>query len=213
MPSLILFVGDRPDCTKVSDLARTPDDVDSACLASCTSLCLFRGGNERITRNEADFVLLGSSESAQTLGRHGAVCWSHQSAEVVDTGVGDNATFECIVSNIESVLDDGLASGKDFWLVNALPYRELADLDRMFLASANLDPNGFWCFVLRVERDAALRLLQSATMGYLLGVRITGAEGEATARLIRCAGYDDSETDLLVSDGLLWQADNILATF
>lgn len=213
MPSLMLFVGSRPDCAKVRDLAKSPKDVDCASLASCASLCLLRGDSERVARDGANFVVLGSGESELEFGRHGAVCWSHQSAGVVDTAVSNDATFECIVTNIEGVLDDGLALGKDFWLIGALPYRELADLDRAFLVSANLNLDGFWCFVIRMQRDAALRLLQSATMGYLLGVRISGLDGGTTARLIRCAGYDDAETDLLVSDGLIWQANNILATF
>lgn len=213
MPSLMLFVADRPDCAKVRDLTKPPDGVDCASLASCAALCFLRGESERVARNGGNSVVLCSSEDELELGRNGAVCWSHQSAGVVDSAVGNDATFECIVTNIEGVLDDGLRLGKDFWLLETLPCRELADLDRAFLVSANLDLGGFWCFVLRVQRDAVLRLLQSATMGYLLGVRISGLDGEATARLIRCAGYDDAETDLLVSDSLIWQTSNILAVF
>lgn len=213
MPSLMLSIRGQPDCVKVRDLAELPADADCASLASCASLCLFRGESERATRDSADFVLLHSSEGELALGRFGAACWTHQSADVVGIGAGDDATFECIVSSIEGVLDDGLTLGKDFWLCDALSYRELATLDRVFLASANLDLGGFWCFVLRVQRDAALRLLHSATMGYLLGVRITNINDGTIVRLVRCAGYDDSETDLLVSDGLMWRADNILATF
>lgn len=213
MPSLMLFVGKRPDCAKVRDLAKSPNDIDCASLESCVSLCLLRGESERVARREDNFVVIGSGEDELEFGRHGAVCWSHQSAGVVNTAVGNDATFECIVTSIEGVLDDGFKLGKDFWLLCALPYRELADLDRAFLVSANLDLSGFWCFILRVQRDAALRLLRSATMGYLLGVRITDLDGGKTARLIRCAGYDDGETDLLVSDGLTWQANSILATF
>lgn len=213
MLSLKLFLGGRPACSKVRDLTGLPEGVDCVSLSACASLCLSRWDAGKITRDSGDFVLLGDDKGGLVLGRNGVVCWAHQSADVVDSGVGDDDAFECLVSNMEGVLDDGLALGKDFLLIDAFPYRELAGLDRAFLASANANRDGFWCFVLRMQKHAALKLLQSSTMGYLMGVRITNVENGSIVRLIRCAGYDDSDTDLMISDGQMWEAKDVLATF
>ena len=104
---------------------------------------------------------------------------------------------------MEGVLDEDLAPEQDFTLTAAFPVRILSGLDGSLLVSGNLDTSDYWCFVLRCTENAADRLLQSNTQGYLLGARMKDAHGHVVARLIRSAGYSDGDIDLLLHDGVV----------
>lgn len=215
MPALVLFVEAAPaTCTKVKSFSELPASIECACLVACTSLCFFVDSNVKRGDSVLNGVLLARDDpKGPIIGSKGAVFWSHKSASILDR-VADEATrFECIVSNIEGVLDEGLELGQDIQVVEALPFRHLAGLDKAFLASANLEKNGHWCFVLEINREAVQRLLNSATMGYLLGLRMKDVQKNTIARLIRCAGYDDGETDLLLSELELDDGLELLARF
>lgn len=214
MTSLVLFVGGVVDCQRVDSLLDASAVAECVSLASCSSICLLRGVAEKTALSGQDVVVLDSGTEDIVLGRNGFVCWSHQSMHVVENLLRSDLTCEAIVSNIEGVLDDGLVLGKDFLVNAASPVGELSGLDRVFLASANNSTDGFWCYRIGLKGSSVLRLLDSATMGYLLGVAIVSSNGSVSSRLVRCAGYDDSETDLLlVSVDVVTPSAGILAAF
>lgn len=214
MTSLVLFVGRVVDCQRVDSLSDASEMAECVSLASCSSICLLRGIAEKTALSGQDVVVLDSGEEDIVSGRNGVVCWSYQSMHAVETLLRSDSTCEAIVSNIEGVLDDGLVLGKDFLVNAALPVGKLSGPDRVFLASANNSADGFWCYRIGLDGNAVLRLLDSATMGYLLGVTITSSNGSVSCRLVRCAGYDDSETDLLlVSADVVMPSVGILAAF
>lgn len=214
MTSLVLFVGRVVDCQRVDSLSDASKMAECVSLASCSSICLLRGAAEKTALSGQDVVVLDSGEEDIVLGHNGVVCWSYQSMHVVEKLLRSDSTCEAIVSNIEGVLDDGLVLGKDFWVNSALPIGKLSGPDRVFLASANNSADGFWCYRIGLGGNAVLRLLDSATMGYLLGVTIVSSNRSVSSRLVRCAGYDDSETDLLlVSADVVMPSVGILATF
>jgi hypothetical protein len=213
MTSLVLFIGKLVNCQRVDDLLNAPEAAECVSLASCSSICLLRGETEKSALLSQDLVVLSSGEQNIRLGKNGVTCWSYQSPHVLEKILDSDLVCEALVSDIDGVLDEGLVIGEDFSVDSALPIRDLSGLDRVFLASANNSVEGFWCYRVGLRKNALLRLLDSATMGYLFGVLMTLPNG-AKFRLVRCAGYNDAETDLILISGVaVLPSAGILAAF
>jgi hypothetical protein len=213
MTALILALSPLRNVHTVLDLSDALSHTECVCLKACTALCLC-SSLESVRRLELDAIELASAEGRLTLEGHGAVFSSHESAGVLETILGsDDLALECLVSNLEGVLDEGLSPDRDFRLVAALPVHALTGLDRSYLASTNHHETGYWCLVLDAQKQAVQKMLSSATKGYLLGARIKDAAGNVIARVVRAAGYDDGDTDLILHDRALQLSGNVLTRF
>lgn len=199
MTSLVLRLEKKTTGSEVERLCARGADDGCSCFSACSSLCkLVEMGN--IADALGELVVLSETSGDLVLGRSIVVTFSNQSRDLVERLVLDEMTFECFVTNMEGVLDEGLVLGEDFSLQSARSRSDIGGMDRMFLASQNWQEGGYWCFVLNVSRNSVGHLLESSTVGYLMGVRAIRKGGEIFVRLVRRAGYLDGDTDLVVSN-------------
>lgn len=143
---------------------------------------------------ESEFAVIDECYEDQACCR-GLVLYSTQASALVSAGVSESLVHQCFVVNMEGVLDEGLIPGQDFVFVDAYTIREVPPKYRLFLASANRSRGDWWIMRLELSARALRILLNSSGRGYLLGAVV---KADAEVSIVRCAGYLDGETDLVL---------------
>ena len=196
MQTKVLFLKGGPECEKTHTFQHMDSTVECARLSCCDSVYCFGSSASAVSQSiRSDRLVIPWTTSDTS---HGLIC-KYPDSRLFFASLFRDAAIQCVTLEVEGLLDDGLRPKRDFELVEVIPLEELVGMDRAFLASRTLDGGEYWAYVFDVTPEGAMTLLESATMGYQIGFRVlSDPDRRVTARLVRAAGYDDGETDLLL---------------